>query len=350
MVAIGILLILGVMIIGFLRGALTMTRTGTARGKAYETAQTVLRQLQDDLEQVLGEPAHPGAPVGDLAFSVTTDPWGRQIIMFTRAWGEEQNSLAGYDSGRGSPQQGYGAGYTGNDPDAAMRASRGAIEVVWMMEPAGASLRLYRAERSPPGAGGLIDGMAPWLQAYAAGPAVADPDDLVPGAWLRENNLGGRPVWDNFELVSEGIVCLAIECWDDERTTSWDSGPAGPTYTWSISQRLSAGQYSLPRSVRVTLIVAQDEPIAAESPLGGEVSAGDTLLPLESTANFPDITSPLAYARVDGEIVAYGSKSGSILGTVERGVLGTRAAPHKREAVVISGAGFRRVFQFPVSR
>jgi hypothetical protein len=349
MVSIGILLILGVMIIGFLRGALGMTRTGTARGKSYEAAQTVLRQLQDDLEQVLGEPAHPRGGTSDLAFSVTTDPWGRQLLMFTRAWGEEQSSLAGYDAGRGSPEQGYGADFHGSNPQQAMRASRGNLEVVWMMEPVGDSLRLYRAERSPPGANGLIDAMAPWLTRFAGGPPTV-PDDLVPGSWFKENNLDGRPIADNFELVAENIVCLAIECWDDYRTMSWDAGVAGPVYTWSISERLAAGQYALPRSVRITLIVAADEPIRAASPLVGEVSSGDGLLGVESTANFPDITNPLAYARVDGEMIAYASKSGVILGSLARGALGTRAASHQPGAMVVSGFGFQRVFQFPVSR
>lgn len=352
MVAIGILLVLGVMVIGFLRGALTMSRTGTSRGKAYETAQTVLRQLQDDLEQVCGEPANPGGSTGDLAFTVTTDPWGRQMLMFTRAWGEEQGSHAGHDAGRAAPGQGYGADFDGRNVYDRMKPSRGNLEVVWMMEPVGTSLRLYRAERSPPGTGGLINSLGPWLRDYTLSPTPAVPDDIVPAAWLDENNLGGRPIWSSFELVADNVVALSLECWDDwqERTVTWFAGPGGPVSEWFMQPRLAAGQYALPRAVRITLIVAPDAPIGADTTLAGNISRTDAALAVEDAANFPDLASPLAYLRVDGELIAYASRSGETFGSLARGALGTRPADHKDGTRVVSGAGFQRVFQFPVAR
>lgn len=363
MVAIGILLVLGVMIIGFLRGALSMSRTGTSRGKAYETAQTTLRTLQDDLEQVLGAPAHPTGDTYDLAFGVTQDPWGRQILFFTRAWGEEQSSLAGYDSGRGAPGQGYSKDFSGRNVGDYMRPSRGNLEVVWMLEPSGTGMKLYRAERSPPGKNGLIDSIGAWLGRYVPqnpGQAVG-PDDPVPGAFLRERGLGLDPqpvrppaqsIWDQFDLVADNVVSLSVECWDDwgGKTQTWLSGRDGPSMTWSLSGRVAAGQYALPRAIRVTLIVAADDPIAAQSTMLGDLGAQDTSIALEDTANFPDVISPLAYLRVDGELMGYASKSGSTIGSLSRGALGTKAVPHKAGAVVASGFGFQRIIQFPVSR
>jgi hypothetical protein len=150
MVSIGILLVLGVIIIGFLRGALSISRTGAARGEAYATSQTVMRTIANDLAQVLPGPAHPDGSLDDSAFLVMHDPFGRQMLAFTRAWGEEQRSAAGYDAGRGSAEQGYTRDFSGRNVDAAMRASHGNIEVVYLMEPSANGVRLYRAERSPP--------------------------------------------------------------------------------------------------------------------------------------------------------------------------------------------------------
>lgn len=375
MVAIGILLVLGVMIIGFLRGALTMSRTGTARGKAYETAQTTLRSLQNDLDQVVAKPPHPDGPVEDLSFSIQQDPWGRQIICMTRAWGEEQGTKAGYDSGRAAPgqrlenKQGqvqgqYGEDFRGRNVTDTMRASRGNLEVVWMMEPIGNSLRLYRAERSPPQArGGLIDSVLAWAARYRpANPSqVVGRDDPVPGAFLREYGLGVQPravnvgnpsIWSQFDLVAENVVSLSFECWDDwqGRTQTWLSGRDGPVYNWALGQRLGAGQYPLPSALRLTLIIACDDPIRAESPVVGGLSRSDGSVMLEGTDNFPDVTNPLAYLRVNGELMAYASKSGTTIGSLARGALGTRAVDHTDGSVAVAGIGFQRVVQLPVSR
>ncbi|MBX3472983.1 MAG: prepilin-type N-terminal cleavage/methylation domain-containing protein [Planctomycetes bacterium] len=373
MVAIGILMVLGVMIIGFLRGALTMNRTGTARGKAYEAAQTTLRMLQDDLEQVIAKPPHAHGPQGDLSFSIQQDPWGRQMLCFMRAWGEEQSSLAGYDSGRAAPGQRIGSGgpgrtwssdFQGRNVEDTMRASRGNLEVVWMMEPVGASLRLYRAERSPPQAnGGLIDSMLNWAARYRPNnPRLAvGYDDPVPGAFLREYGLGtparaaspaNPAIWSQFDLVAENVVCLGIECWDDwqGRTTTWLSGRDGPVTSWALGQRLNAGQYPLPSAIRITLIVAADDPIRAESPLVGEANRGDTSLFLDGTDNFPDVTSPLAFVRVNGEMMGFAGKSSTTIGSLARGALGTREVDHPKGSVAVAGIGFQRIIQFPVSR
>jgi prepilin-type N-terminal cleavage/methylation domain-containing protein len=374
MVAIGILLVLGIMIIGFLRGALTMSRTGAARGKAYETAQTTLRLLQNDLDQVIAKPPHPDGPIADLSFSIQQDPWGRQFLCLTRAWGEEQSSLAGYDSGRAAPGQrlldrnrvsqgDYSGVFRGRNVRDTMRPSGGNLEVVWMMEPSGTGMRLYRAERSPPqDPGGLISAILDWAGTRRpANPAqVLAPDDLVPGAYLREYGLDGqlaRPglnpsIWSHFELVADDVVCLSFECWDDwqGRTQTWLAGRDGPVHAWGLRSRLLAGQYPLPSALRVTLIVAADDPIRAQSPMVGELSRFDTSVMLESTDNFPDVASPMAYARINGEIMAYASKTGSMLGSMGRGALGTRATDHARGAVAVSGIGFQRVVQLPVSR
>lgn len=372
MIAIGILLVLGVMIIGFLRGALTMSRTGTARGKAYETSQTTLRLLQNDLEQVIAKTPHPEGISDDLSFSVQQDPWGRQFLCLTRAWGEESGTLAGYDAGRAAPGQRLGVGsqgqnyssdFTGRNARDTLRPTRGNIEVVWLMEPAGNSLRLYRAERSPPQLdGGLIDTMLNWAARYRpAGNQSITADDPVPGAYLREYGLGRQQraagpanpsVWSHFQLVAENVVSLSFECWDDwgGRTQTWLAGRDGPVYTWALGQRLAAGQYPLPGSLRVTLIVACEDPIRAESPLVGDTSRGDGSVMLEGTDNFPDVTSPLAYLRVNGELMAYSSKSGTVLGGLARGALGTRAVDHPGGSLAVSGIGFQRVIQLPVSR
>lgn len=347
MVSIGILLVLGVMIITFLRGALSMTRTGTARGAQYETAQTVLRVAEDDLSQVLGLPAHPDGPTEDLAFLLMLDPFGRQVIAITRAWGEEQSTLAGYDSGRGSAEQGYDADFSGRNVRSAIRPSHGNLEVVYLLEPTPDGTKLYRAERSPPGVGGLIDKVSLWC--------VNVTGDSAPMAEMQNPDapyaLDGRPLWDNFEMVADNVLGFSIECWDDwDRTTTWDQGPGGPVTTWSITQRLIDGKYALPRAIRLSLIVAAEEPLRAESVLTGDIGAGDTGVYVEESDRFPDSRSPNAYLRIDGELIAYGSRAGRTFGSCVRGALGTQPMKHTSGARVMAGELFQRVIQLPVTR
>jgi prepilin-type N-terminal cleavage/methylation domain-containing protein len=355
MVSIAILLVLGVMIITFLRGALSMTRTGTARGQQFETAQTVLRVAEDDFSQVLGLPAHPDGPTEDLAFLVTLDPFGRQVVAMTRAWGEEQSTLAGYASGRGAPGQtqgngstpGYSGDFTGRNVNERIRPSHGNLEVVYLLEPTREGTKLYRAERSPPGAGGLIDKVGLWCTNVSG--------DSAPMAEMQNPQspyaLDGRPLWDNFEMVADNVLAFSVECWDDwDHTTTWDQGPTGPVTSWSISQRRASGKYALPRAIRLSLIVAAEEPLRAETTMTGEVGTSDTGVYVEENDRFPDSRSPSAYLRIDGELIAYGSRAGRTFGSCVRGALGTQATKHNSGARVMAGELFQRVIQMPVTR
>ena len=352
MVAIGILLVLGVMLISFLRGALSMTRVGTARGQQYETAQTVMRLAEEDFSQILGMPANPDGPIDDPAFLLMEDPYGRQVIAFTRAWGEEQNSLAGYDAGRGSSAQGYSGDFTGRNVRNAMRSSHGNIEVVYMFEPVRGGTRLYRAERSPTDVNnGLITKVVAWCLQYQK----SDGDDIVPYSDISDANgqfaIGGEALWDQFELVADNVLGFSVECWDDwGNTTGWYAGPTGPVTRWSMSQRISDGEYALPRALRLTLIVAAEEPLRAETAVTAEVASGDNSVYVEDVDGFPDLRSPSAYLRINGELLAYGSRSGRTFGSCVRGALGTRPQKHAAGSTVLAGESFQRVIQLPVTR
>lgn len=348
MVSTTIMLMLGIIIIGFLRGALGISRTGAARGQAYETAQTVMRDMANDLAQVVAAPAHPDGQDDDCAFLVMQDPFGRQMLAFTRAWGEEQRSTAGYDAGRGSSQQGYSQDFSGRNVTDAIRPSHGNLEVVYLMEPTPEGTRLYRAERSPPSAGGLIDQMAAWCADYQG------QGDIVPLGALQNARIGGEPLWDQFHLVADNVVAFGVELWDDwNRTMSWYSGPAGPVVTWSMGQRRAEGkppQYQLPRALRLTLIIGQEPPLTAETTLDAELPAADNSVYVGDTDAFNDPGSGAGFIRIDGEVIAYGSRSGRTFGSCARGELGTRASAHKPGAMVMGGEVFRRVIQLPVAR
>ena len=356
MVAIGILLVLGVMLIGFLRGALSMTRTGTARGAQFETAQTTLRMIEEDLCQVITLPAHPDGPRDDPAFIVGEDPFGRQFVAFTRAWGEEQSTIAGYDAGRGGTTQGYSGDFTGSNPRAAIRPSNGNIEVVYLMEPLRDSTRLYRAVRSPPDpANGLITRVGAWAfnNANATGDDLGPLDDIAnPGSPYAMTGPNGTVVslWSQFELVADDVVAFGLECWDDELTDTWLSRGGGPVTRWSISNQTSAGRLPLPRAVRVTLIVAAAEPLRAETSVTGTLGASDTSVYVGNPDGFPDVGSPSAYLRVGSELLAYGARSGRTFGSCIRGALGTRAQAHQNDELVLAGEAFQKIVQLPVTR
>jgi prepilin-type N-terminal cleavage/methylation domain-containing protein len=348
MVAIALLLMLGVMIIGFLRGALDVTRTATARGLVVENSQTVMRQISSELAQVLPDPAHSDGPIDDMAFVIMPDPFGRQMIAFTRAWGEEQRTLAGYDAGRGSPRQGYSRDFTGRNVRDRVRPSGGSIEVVYLMEPSPDGVRLYRAERSPPRRGGLIDMMIQWCENHAG----SYRDDLIPRAALNETRIEGESLWSQFHMVADNILGLGIECWDDwdNATTSWFAGGSGPVHTWSMGPRRAEGRYVLPRAVRITVLVAAGGAMQAETTLRAPLSSQDTAVLADMTGDFPDVLSGSAYIRVGNEVIAYGSRAGRTFGSAVRGAMGTTPTDHEVGTLIIGGEAFQRIVQIPVTR
>lgn len=351
MVAIGLLLVIGVMIIGFLRGALTMTRTGAARGQVFETAQTVMRMAERDFSQVIPLPAHADGPMDDPAFFVMEDPFGRQLIAFTRAWGEEQSGYAGYAAGRTAPAQGFASDFSGRNVDAWMRASHGNIEVVYMLEPTRAGTKLYRAERSPPDvAGGLITKVQAWADRYEG----SDNDDITPMAALQDDQgpfaINGEALWNQFDLVADNILAFSVQCWDSHTTSTWFAGSNGPVGRWSISEQLDNGRNPLPRAIRLTLVVAAESAIRSESEMTGGLDAFGNSVFVEDPDGFPDVRSHSCYLRVNGEIIAYGSRSGRTFGSCVRGALGTRPQTHAAQSVVLAGEAFERVIQLPVTR
>jgi len=340
MVSIGILLVLGTMIIGFLRGALTMSRTGVARGRQYETAQVIIRLAVDDFSQVMPPPPRVDGDTSAMAFLLRQDCWGRQVIGFTRAFGEELRSKGGYDAGRGSPGVGYSKPFTGRNVNDYWVSTGGNCEVVYMLEPYAFGTRLYRAVQSPPGQGGLIDQLEMWLNEHPRSNAT----DFGPTAWWLDRNFEQR-----FELVAENVLAFNVECWD-EQTTGWEPGPTGPRTSWSISQRLAQGRPPLPYAVRLTIIVGAEDPLRAESPVLGALGPSDSSVNVEDTSNFADAGDAGAYIRVNGELIAYGDKSGGGFGACARGALGTRAQDHPAGSKARGGEAFRRVIQLPASK
>lgn len=342
LVAISILLVLGLMIMGFLRGAVTMSRTGVARGAQYETGQVVLRTAVEDFSQVTVPAPRTDMQDPALGFVVTKDCFGRQIICFTRSFGEELSSLAGYDAGRGSGNQGYNRIFTGRNVKDQLAPTGGNIEVVYILDPDFSfGTRLYRAVESPSRPGGLIDSVLQWVSEH---PNAAD-DDWSPAQTGFMRNYASR-----FELVAENVIAFNVECWD-ANTTSWDPGPTGPKTEWYSGRRDgSFSQPKIPYAVRLNVIIGAADPIAAESPLAAALGANDSFVSVESTANFADAGAPNAYVRVGGELIAFGDKGDSGFGSCARGALGTRAGPHAAGLTVRGGELFRRVIQIPGSK
>lgn len=365
MIAIALLLVLGTIIISILQGAIKISRGSTARGKAFENAQTIMQRVHRDFSQIVGLPPHPQGNTADMAFVLAEDPYGRQIIGFTRSWGEENRTLAGFDAGRGSKEQGWGGDYNGQNPNAQVRASGGNIEVVYMFEPLRDSLRLYRAERSPrpsrpdsspPDRYSLLDAVGLW----AMNLQESDADPLAPMAAIKDAQIGGESLWSQFELVAEDIVAFNIQCWDDDyenamssspRTLTWFSGDRdGPLTRWLVSERLAAGKLPLPKAIRLTLIVASDIPVRAETELLAALPSGQTAMPVEDTQGFPDLGSGGTYLRINGELIAYAGKSKGVFTSLARGTLGTREQNHVKGDLVVAGDAFVKVIQFPVTR
>ncbi|MDC1142025.1 prepilin-type N-terminal cleavage/methylation domain-containing protein [Planctomycetota bacterium] len=356
MVAISLLLVLGVIVIGIMTNAMHISRGATARGKAFESAQTLIHRVHRDFSQIVGSSAHPAGSNPDMAFTLAEDPYGRQIIGFNRAWGEENKTLAGFDAGRGSGQQGWNTEYNGRNPTGQVRPSGGNLEVVYMFEPVRDSLRLYRAERAVANpANGLLTAVGAWAFDLEG----SDADQMAPMAAIRQARIGGESLWDQFELVADNIVAFSIEAWDDDfanaqafyaTTMSWFAGTDGPVTRWRVSQRLADRQFPLPKAVRLTLIVASDDPVRAETDLLATLGRGQTSMSVDDTQGFPDLGSGGTYLRVNGELIAYGGKSDGLFTSLARGALGSREQDHMAGDKVIAGDAFVKVIQIPVTR
>ncbi len=343
MVSMAILMVLGMMLIGFMRGAVTIARTGAARGKVYESAQVVMRLAAEDFAQVLGPPAREDGPEDSHAFVVQFDPFGRQLTAFTRAFGEEMNSLAAYDAGRGTTRQGWAANYEGWNVHDRLRPTGANLEVVYMLLPTPDGAHLYRAVQAPPGAGGLVDDVVEWLYEY---PAYGG-HTILPMLWWEARRFDRR-----FNLVAENVLMFCVECWDDN-TQTWQprtSAERGPLTRWSWSQRRAAGRYPLPLAVKLTVIIGAEQPLRAEAGLLADLRPDDTYMALENVDNFPDPGTPDAYVRIGGEIIAYGTRGGGGLGSLVRGCYGTRASEHEAGARVRAGEVFSRIIHLPVRR
>ena len=357
LVAISLLLILGTLVIGIMRGAMSISLGATARGKAFESAQTIIIRVHRDFSQIVSVSPHPEGSNNDIAFTLAEDPYGRQIIGFTRAWGEEDKSLAGYDAGRGSTEQGWSQEYNGRNPRSQVRPSGGNLEVVYMFEPVRDSRKLYRAERASANPNtGLLATVGKW----AFDNEGADTDSMTPMAAIRQAQIGGEPLWDQFELVADNILAFSIEAWDDDyanansfnpRTTTWFAGETdGPVTRWRVSQRLREGKLPLPRAIRMTLIVASADPVRAETELLASLPTGQTSMSVDDTQGFPDLGSGATYLRINGELIAYGGKGSGLFTSLVRGSLGSRTQDHVVGDKVYAGDAFVKVIQIPVTR
>ena len=71
---------------------------------------------------------------------------------------------------------------------------------------------------------------------------------------------------------------------------------------------------------------------------------------VENADGYPDVRSLSAYLRVDGEMIAYGSRSGRTFGSCVRGALGSRRQKHDAGALVLAGELFQKIVQLPVTR
>jgi hypothetical protein len=357
MVAISLLLVLGTIVIGIMRNAMHISRGASARGKAFENAQTLIHRVHRDFSQIVGVSAHPEGSNLDMAFTLAEDPYGRQIIGFTRAWGEEYKTLAGFDAGRGATDQGWSGEFNGRNPNTSVRPSGGNLEVVYMFEPQRDSMKLYRAERA---AADPNNGLLAAVGGWAFDNEGSDDDPMSPMDSIKRTQVGGESLWSQFELVADDIVAFSVEAWDDDfenaqsfspRTMSWFAGDnEGPVTRWRVSQRLANGKFPLPKALRLTLIVASGDPVRAETELLSTLAGGQTSMSVDDTEGFPDLGSGGTYVRVNGELIAYGGKGNGLFTSLVRGALGSREQDHLAGSKVVAGDAFVKVIQIPVTR
>ena len=351
LVATAIFTVLGGALVLFLRQGLEAWRTGEARRGAYEEAQAVLRQLREDLENVVAlNPAVPGGAVR-AKFFCGIDDHGRQFLAFVRSLaGETRHPLAALaGSAIGADCDLDGTLDREEALAGRLRPTGGRQEVFYFMDPAGGDT-LYRACRAP---------------VRSLFPLGEGPDDVLP------------PV-ERAAPVSHRVLHFELAFWT-QYTETWaqDAPPlrlprpgrkSGPAVVWDSTRALIPppkdarddefhffrGERSLidptddvfPERVLATLVVAEDGPAAAAAVLASPLGQDAREVKVDSTAR---LSGRGPYFRIGREWVrAEISDSTTLrLSVSGRGRRGSEVRAHAPGEEIVAGLPFLSEIEIP---
>ncbi len=352
LIATGIFLLIGVMLVGMLKSGLDVWHRGEARRDVYERGQVILDMIARDLSAAWVERDPLPSKARIAKWDKETPPWnvsglvcdrdslGRQRVVLTKRGRLDRGSggeAVGAPVGEGGEAPADGAGAAPPDDAGAAPAAAGPpdqagqlLQVVYVMDPEPGQFRLWRGTTT-------------------FGSAALTPDLLADAAFVH----------GAFALVSTGVLDVEFKFWGPE-TREWDAplgSRPGPASRWDSSrgwdERAPAylGDRSkiecpdiLPSKVMVTITLLPEANRGQGTSLSGDVDSSVKKLEVDSTNGFPD--APGA-ALVDGEWFTYSEKDDTSFTVDERGARGSRSASHTKGTHVVSGESLSTVVYLP---
>lgn len=358
--AIALFGILSAMLFQMIKNGLDLWKTGETRKESIEKTTALIDQLASDLSMLVSEqqPGAVDAPVRFVSdyglFDLDGDKAEEayvQRLRFVRACPEER-----FDARLRSAGETAGAAGTSDDltvgGGAAARAPGGLAEIAYttirLPAPKGtdpAPMKLVRMFRTP----------------------IASADSVFAQGALDD----AKRVLQDGTVMADNVLYLGFVFWSRD-TRSWDdevNSPEGPLSTWDSTRAtlldrngpnrflLAKDKTSLarsdddvvPRFVRVTLVLEQDEDEARRLFLGADLAASAKSMRVSDLRAFEMGSRAHKFVKVDSEWIAY---TDVVAGEVRvlRGQRGTAAVQHAEGARIHFGETIERTIEIPVYR
>lgn len=364
LVATGILVTLGTALLVILRGGLEVWRRTEARRESYDQAQAILLQLREDLTAAVAPHRTPVRGLGEVEARLLCEPPPTKLFLVRAPKGESEHPITGH---AGSTIAADAVIDMRDDleeaREARLRATGGALEVAWVLEPDGVLYRGYRAPIGPPRSLFDVDGYELARPVGAGRPEPAPASGEPPPALLRP--------------FATGVAHLELLFWT-QYTNTWSTespplrgaGPneaSGPLPYWDSTRALLqptelrprefttfvAGASSsdarddvLPAKVKVILVL--EEGLAART-------TTFLLAPFDERADALRVQEPErlppegGFVRVGREWIRYERVSGDVVEVAPggRGARGTAAVAHDLDELVVVGRTFVTIFELP---
>lgn len=348
LVATGIFLLIGVMLVGMLKSGLDVWHRGEARRDVYERGQVILDMLSRDVSAAWVERDPLPSKARIAKWDKETPPWnvsglvcdrdalGRQRIVLTkrgrldRGAGGEVAAAPVEEGGEAAPPEDEAPAPAAPAPAGPPDQAGQLLQVVYVMDPEPGQFRLWRGTT-------------------AFGAAALTPADLADASFVH----------GAFALVSTGVLDVEYKFWTPE-TSGWDApigSRGGPSSRWDSSRGWDerapsyVGDRSriecpdiLPSKVLVTITLLPEADRGTGSSLSADIDSATKKIEVDSTKGFPD--APGA-ALVDGEWFTYTAKDDTSFTVDERGARGSRSGAHVKGTHVVSGESLSTLVYLP---
>ncbi len=324
MVAMGLLLFLGLMLVGVLRQTLRVWQSTEEARDVHEVARVTMDILSEDLHALytssdkINSQTSSVEPSG-IAFLLDKDSFGRQRLRFVRKIREENHPIL-REAGTHPLAKGYDEYYTSkSDATKKIRAPGGTAEVFYCLTPNKTGMDLWRGIRTPLGG---------------------------EKSFFEDKNIENiSQIEESCHLIARGVLQFSIGCWSWQTTPenrSLDPRAGGVSAVWDSTRSqlknfflynpdTSTGKKSIfPSKIQVSLVVKNGLRTELKKNLGED----DGVCVVINSSSFPSPQGSFRYLRIDDEWMSYTKNSENTFTGLRRGIWGSQAVKHLAEKLV----------------